>query len=567
MSSESSNCCNKYILGRQLDSQYPGIRQYGARYGLHAFFWMNLINYADRFLPSSVQVLYAAEFRLNDLQTSLPIMTTLLAFVIFAMFYGLLSDSNLIDRRLLLFSGVFIWSLTSCLAAVAQDLNGLIATRIFVGLGEAAYGTIAPPMISDYFPIFERNGAFSVYFLAVPVGVAVAFAVGAKVGAQYGWRIAFIVMGLPGLVLALLALFMTNPIRGINEMKTIVKEETNAIYNDDDKSQRSNGSNNSKKALLEITAISNGNDQSFEQNVEQQQQEEEKFSVSGLMTDIKTILSIKPFLLANAGLATMNFGLGGLSSWYITYLVRFTKTPLATCGLAVAMATLVGGVLGAIMGAKLSEFLKDKIKNSFFFVPAICSFIGAIFCIFSVNTPKSFNVSMIFVSFGLLFIWTYVGPIATITLSCVPPRLRSRSTGLQIVTNHIFGVIIAPPIIGAVSDRTGSLQTGLQLCWIFILLSGVFWFLGYFLLPPMNFEDPGVIVSQAEANAIASGGRHRIAPVDHDGLESASKVKPSNGSGKKRTFGYWSLLIEKDPIMVNKNNQLVLRKEKNRQVD
>ena len=183
-----SDRCNKYILGKTLDNQYPDVRQYGARYGLYSFFFMNLFNFGDRFLPSSVQPLYAAEFKLNDFQTSLPTLATLLALMLFVMIYGFVSDTNIVDRRILIFSGVFIWSITTSLAFLSTNFTTLIITRIFVGIGEAAYGTVAPPMISDYYPVFERNGAFSIYYLAVPVGVAVAFAIGAVVGSKYGWR-------------------------------------------------------------------------------------------------------------------------------------------------------------------------------------------------------------------------------------------------------------------------------------------------------------------------------------------------------------------------------------------
>jgi MFS family permease len=103
---------------------------------------MNLINYADRFLPSAVQPLYQKEFGLTDFQTALPVTVTILAFMLFALFFGFVSDSNIFDRRILMFTGVLLWSVTSALAALSTNLTSLIITRIFVGVGEAAYGTI-----------------------------------------------------------------------------------------------------------------------------------------------------------------------------------------------------------------------------------------------------------------------------------------------------------------------------------------------------------------------------------------------------------------------------------------
>ena len=74
----------------------------------------------------------------------------------------------------------------------------LIIFRSLVGVGEAAYGTISPPLISDFYPIKDRNVAYGIFYLAIPVGGALGYGIGASVGEAVSWRAAFFICGLPG---------------------------------------------------------------------------------------------------------------------------------------------------------------------------------------------------------------------------------------------------------------------------------------------------------------------------------------------------------------------------------
>jgi MFS family permease len=109
------------------------------------------------------------------------------------------------------------WSLATSLAGLAENLVQLVALRSLVGVGEAAYTTITPAVLSDFYPYKERNIVFGIYYLAIPIGGALGFAVGAVLGSAYGWRTAFLACGAPGLIIALMVLTIDNPPRGIND--------------------------------------------------------------------------------------------------------------------------------------------------------------------------------------------------------------------------------------------------------------------------------------------------------------------------------------------------------------
>lgn len=139
-------------------------------------------------------------------------------------------------------------------------------------------------MISDFFPLCERNGAYSIYFLGVPLGAAIGFGLGPTIAKMYGWRMAFVILGIPGMITSFLILRLSNPVRGINDIK---------------------------KKLSLATQSTDARDQ--EEGNGMIQRTEPKTSV---IQDIKTLLGNPHLMTATAGLIFLNFCLGGLADWY-----------------------------------------------------------------------------------------------------------------------------------------------------------------------------------------------------------------------------------------------------------
>src|SRR5204863_6112231 len=107
--------------------------------------------------------------------------------------------------------GVALWSVATALAGFARSYASLFAARGAVGVGEAAYGTISPALLADYFPRERRGRVFAIFFAAIPIGSALGYVVGGLVDHYFGWRPAFFVAGVPGIVLAALALRLYEP--------------------------------------------------------------------------------------------------------------------------------------------------------------------------------------------------------------------------------------------------------------------------------------------------------------------------------------------------------------------
>ncbi|HEX7578656.1 MAG TPA: MFS transporter, partial [Thermoanaerobaculia bacterium] len=206
-----------------------------ARWGLAVLTAINLFNYLDRWVVASlVESLKKSDLALNDFQLGLLATGFIVVYTLTAPLFGILGDRG--SRPRLLALGVGLWSVATALAGRAQGFVSLFLARSAVGIGEAAYGTISPGLLADYFPKSRRGRVFAVFFVAIPVGSALGYVVGGLVDHRWGWRAAFYVAGLPGLLLALTALTLPDPPRGSQDEEGIVPEgpppSTRKVYRD-----------------------------------------------------------------------------------------------------------------------------------------------------------------------------------------------------------------------------------------------------------------------------------------------------------------------------------------------
>lgn len=168
-----------------------------------------------------------------------------------------------------------------------------------------------------------------------------------------------------------------------------------------------------------------------------------------------------------------------------TFLVRYCDAQLDSAGIIVGLALVVGGISGNILGAQSASYFEPKIKSAYFIVPAIYTIPAAFLFLLVNNETSNLSVVYVYIFLSMVFCWTFVAPLAAVTVNVIRPPLRSLAGGLAHLVVSILGNIISPPIVGAVSDDTGSLRTAMQSVWITTLGAGFFWFLGYYLLPPL----------------------------------------------------------------------------------
>src|SRR5215471_11911041 len=191
------------------------ISRRSAYYALAVVTLLNFLNYVDRFILAAVLPRMQTELSLSNSQAGLLATAFLVTYFLTSPVFGALGDR--LSRTRLMAIGVSAWSFATAATGAMRNFAYLVMARSCVGIGEAAYASISPALLSDYFPRRQRGRAFAVFYLAIPGGAAAGYFLGGLIESLFGWRAAFYVVGLPGIALALLALTIVDPARGATE--------------------------------------------------------------------------------------------------------------------------------------------------------------------------------------------------------------------------------------------------------------------------------------------------------------------------------------------------------------
>jgi MFS transporter, Spinster family, sphingosine-1-phosphate transporter len=387
---------------------------------------MNLLNYVDRWVPSAVKVLFQRDLKLDDAQTSLPLTAFIFVYMLTSPVFGSLADKG--PRRFLIAGGVAIWSLATAAAAGAQGFYSLLAARAAVGIGEAAYAVIAPSLISDFFAPTKRNKILTLFYVATPVGSAIGFVLGGWLGEAYGWRVAFLACGLPGLLVALLALFIKEPPRG--------------------------------------------------------QFDVEKAAAPPPWGEaLRSLAKNKVYVFTVGGYILVSFATGGIADWFATFLVRERGVGVAEAATWTGTSAVVGGIIGTLLGGFLADKLKRRTKQAYLALSGIAMAPAALLSVVALYLLEDPMHIVAAVVLCQVFLWMYNGPINAILVNCTAAGLRARAFGLSIFCIHAFGDALSPPLIGAISDRTEDLPLALVLVPIALAAGAIVWMLGWRALP------------------------------------------------------------------------------------
>src|SRR5881409_917119 len=187
----------------------------GSGFALFVLFAINLMNFFDRQIIGGVGEGIRREWGLSD--TALGLLGTVftLLYAVFGLPLGRMSDTG--ARRRILAGGVFVWSLLTAASGLARNFPQLIVARLGVGVGEATCSPASTSLLGDFFPTTSRARAMAIWMLGLPIGLGLANGAGGWILQYWGWRNAFYVAAVPGLLCAAAALVMREPKRGAAE--------------------------------------------------------------------------------------------------------------------------------------------------------------------------------------------------------------------------------------------------------------------------------------------------------------------------------------------------------------
>ncbi len=359
-------------------------------------------NFMDRQIMSILQEPIRIEMGLSDTQLG---MLTGLTFALFYTTCGLpvawLSDRY--RRVSIMAAACGIWSLFTVVCGLATNFTQLALSRIMVGAGEAGGSPPSYSLISDYFPPEERGTGLAIYSLGVPVGSAFGVAIGGWVAAHYGWRMAFVAVGLPGIVLALLMLLVIRePKRG-----GLDAVPSGAAAHEAPQSIRAGLATFFQNRTMVLTAVSSG-------------------------------------LSAFVGYAML--------SWNPPLLVRVKGMSLTEVAAYYSLVLGVTGFIGTFAAGWLVDRLGRHDRRWYAWVPAI-AFTLTLPALAGVIWAPTWQIALAFLAIPALLNNMYLAPALTVVQNAAPPSQRSLAGATLLFILNLIGLGGGPLYVGYISDR------------------------------------------------------------------------------------------------------------------
>ncbi|PYP16268.1 MAG: MFS transporter [Gemmatimonadetes bacterium] len=396
-----------------------------ARTALAVLTLINLFNYLDRWIVAALaESMKHSELQLSDTQLGALMTGFIVVYMLAAPLFGSLGDRR--SRTRLIGLGVAIWSAATALAGLARSYTALFAARAAVGIGEAAYGTISPALLADYFPRERRGRVFAIFFAAIPIGSALGYVVGGLADHYFGWRPAFFVAGVPGLLLAALALRLHEPRRGSQ---------------DPDAPAPAAAAGQARGAATRSAYVA--------------------------------LLRNRPYTLTVLGYAAYTFAIGALAFWTPSFLERARGIPKAQATVQFGAIVVVTGFVGTYGGGWLGDRLLRRTQQAYLWVSGVATLAAAPLTLAALAAPAP-PVYWTAIVAAELLLFASTGPVNSTIVNVVSPHVRATAVALSIFTIHILGDVPSPSLVGAISDAR-SLGEAMLIIPVAVLVGGIIW--------------------------------------------------------------------------------------------
>jgi predicted MFS family arabinose efflux permease len=356
-----------------------------------------VFSFIDRQIITILQESIKKDLGLSDTQLGLMSGFT---FAIFYVTFGIpiarLADKG--NRKKIITVSLIIWSAMTALAGLAQNFLQLLLARIGVGIGEAGGSPPSHSMISDLYPPEKRATAMAVYSSGISMGILIGFIAGGWIDEHYGWRTAFFVVGIPGILYSLLLYFtVKEPLRGLSE-----------------KNKAADANHSIMDVLLLLWRS-----KSFR------------------------YLALAAGMSAYAGYAT--------TSWMPPFLSRVHGMKSDEIGYWLSLLFGIGGGLGFFMGGFLTDKLGKADKRWYLWVPALALLIAIPFSL-TIYFGAHSTVGLLLIAVPAFMVSCYLAPCIALTHSLVEIRMRAMASAILFFVLNIVGLGCGPLFTGMVSD-------------------------------------------------------------------------------------------------------------------
>ena len=397
---------------------------FSARYSNYVFillFLLYLFDYADRMVVNSMFSFITAEYGTTDTQNGWLVSVIYLAIGILTFPISLVIDRW--SRTKTIGIMAIIWSLATAACAFTGNYVQLFMARIMIGFGEAGYAPGGTALISGMYPLEKRSRMMGFWNASIPIGSAIGVTMGGIIASSLGWKHAFGLVALPGLIIAILFLF-------VKDYKTV------------DLSYIDKANNKIKMERKDM---------------------------------FREFLSRPSVLFTYFGMAAIVFVTTALIVWLPTYFASELSMEPKLAG-TLAGAVMLLALIGAPLGGHLTDKWREKQTNARLLFPTISTIISAILLFVALFIFKGTGQIIILFIFGA-WVMTFLAGAAAVTQDVIHPGMRATSYAIAVAVQNLLGSFTAPIVLGKISDLS-NIKTAISILPFVLLIGTLLFFLG-----------------------------------------------------------------------------------------
>ncbi len=453
----------------------------GRQYALGLLTAINLLNYVERNAIFALFEPLKHDLALSDAHLGALASAYVLVFSIASLPLGVLSDMR--SRPAVIAAGVGLWSIAGGLCGLVRGFLPMLLGRAGVGLGGAAAGASSTSLVASYFDGPRRALAMGVFMAGIPLGGVLGILLAGQLAVAYGWRVAFLALGLPGFVLAALAARLRDPTRPdaprslvgtLRELRLggaalassfryllvgLVAGSVAALGFHVSLGPDSSADAAALGALAAIGLILDvrrwvrraGGSDKPDGSVE-----DAAFTTAsqGLADAARRVLRTPTLLYVFAGGALISFGMNGIIGWAPSFMSRELDLSVGQVTLLLGKYGLLFGIAGTLAGGAIADALRKILPAARPLVAGAGFLLGAPLAIWLL-TIRDVSLFVPVFCAAFFFLTWYNGPLSATIFDVVPPQIGGTVVGAYLFFIHLAGDAIAFPLVGALSDRFG----------------------------------------------------------------------------------------------------------------
>lgn len=372
-----------------------------AHYALAVLFGINLMNFFDRQIAGALGEPIRIEFGLNDTQLGFIATIFTLIYAAVGVPLGRLTDTR--SRKRLIALGVSFWSVLTAASGLAWNYTSFLLARIGVGIGEASCAPAGQSLIGDLYPPGQRARAMGIFMAGLPLGFFFAYLLSGVIGEAWGWRAAFLVACIPGLMLAVLALFIREPPRGAAEPQAVGA------------------------------------------------------ATAAVRSPYWTVLRVPTMWWIILSGLLFNFNMYALNTFQTPFLQRFHELGLRDANNISAVSLGLAGLVGLFLGGWLGDRIHARLANGRLLLAALAVGLAAPCVYVALQRPAGSVAGFAaLMSVATALIFVYYSTVYSAIQDVVAPRYRGTAVALYFFAMYVLGASFGSTALGALSDHFAS---------------------------------------------------------------------------------------------------------------